>query len=147
MNNRRFGNVLAGVALICFLVAIIGMAMGGSHRWVEPVEELGWMFFTGCVLVLYLMADKDPDNPMDPRWVQAAWGFGILAIVLLFAAFIANIASAAYHYWFEALETAGLVCMVLTIISAVMAGGPLGLKKKDRPRASSSSRPARRRRP
>jgi hypothetical protein len=134
MNNRRFGNVLAVVALLCFLVAIIGMATGGSTRWVEPIEELGWMFFTGCVLVLYLMADKNPDYPMDPRWVQAAWGFGILAIVLLFVAFVINIATSSYHYWIEAIETAGLVAMVLTIISSVMAGGPLGLQSKSRTR-------------
>jgi len=130
MNKRTLGNVLAVIAILCFIAAIIGMASNGSHRWVEPIEELGWMFFTGCVLVLYLMAEPPTEEPLNAKWVNAAWGFGALAIALLLAAFIANVASTTYKYWFEAIETAGLVAMVLTIISAVMARGALSRANK-----------------
>jgi predicted MFS family arabinose efflux permease len=124
MNKRTLGNALAVIALLCFVAAIIGMAISGSHRWVEPLEEAGWMFFTGCVLVLYLVVPSDGE--LDQKWVSAAWGLGALAIALLLASFIANLAAQQYHYWFEAIETAGLVAMVLTIIASIMARGGWG---------------------
>lgn len=127
MNNRTLGNVLAILALLCFIVAIIGMAINGSPRWVEPVEQLGWIFFTACVLALYLLGGTgEEDEPLKPQWANAAWAFGALAIALLVAALVANLASSTYKYWFEAIETAGLVCMVMTVISAVMARGGVG---------------------
>lgn len=131
MNNRTLGNVLAGLALACFVVAIIGMAASGSHRWVEPMEQLGWIFFTGCVLSLYLLGEPDEAaEPLNSAWSNAAWAFGGLAIALLLTAFVANIASMVYKYWFEAIETAGLVCMAMTVISAVMAKGGLSPRSK-----------------
>ena len=123
MNKRNLGNVLAAIALLCFIGAIIGMAMSASHRWVEPLEEAGWMFFTGCILVYYLVVPYEGE--LNQKWVSAAWGLGALSIALLLAAFIANVAAAHYKYWFEAIETAGLVAMVLTIISCMMARGHL----------------------
>lgn len=130
MNRRTIGNVLAVIALLCFVAAIIGMASNGSHRWVEPLEEAGWMLFTGCVLVLYLMAGPPTEEPLNAKWVRAAWAFGGLALALLLIAFISNLASQQYKYWFKAIETAGLVAMVLTIISAVMARGGWGRAEK-----------------
>jgi hypothetical protein len=124
MSKRTLGNALAVIALLCFVAAIIGMAISGSHRWVEPLEEAGWMFFTGCVLVLYLVVPSE--GQLNQKWVSAAWGLGALAIALLLAAFIANIAAQSYKYWFEAIETAGLVAMVLTIIASIMARGGWG---------------------
>lgn len=124
MSKRTLGNALAVIAMLCFVAAIIGMAISGSHRWVEPLEEAGWMFFTGCVLVLYLVVPSE--GQLNQKWVSAAWGLGALAIALLLAAFIANIAAQSYKYWFEAIETAGLVAMVLTIIASIMARGGWG---------------------
>lgn len=124
MSKRTLGNALAVIALLCFVAAIIGMAISGSHRWVEPLEEAGWMFFTGCVLVLYLVVPSE--GQLNQKWVSAAWGLGALAIALLLAAFIANIAAQSYKYWFEAIETAGLVAMVMTIIASIMARGGWG---------------------
>ncbi|MHB8894617.1 MAG: hypothetical protein ACYC99_05470 [Candidatus Geothermincolia bacterium] len=127
MNKRMLGNVLAVIALLCFITAIIGMAIGGSHRWVEPLEELGWIFFTGCVLILYLVVGPaEGAGPLRSSWANAAWAFGALTLALLITAFIANVAAVQYKYWFEAIDTAGLVCMVVTIISAVMARGGFG---------------------
>lgn len=131
MNKRTLGNVLAVLALLCFVAAIIGMATTSTHRWVEPVEELGWIFFTGCVLVLFLLAEPAEDSePLIASWANAAWAAGALAIAFLGAAFIANIISVTYRYWFEAIETAGLVCMAVTVIAAVMARGRLGASKR-----------------
>ena len=128
MSKRNIGNALAVIALLCFVAAIIGMAMnsgiGGAHRWVEPFEAAGWMFFTGCVLVLYLVVP--PEGELDQKWVSVAWAFGAVAIALLLVSFIANVAAQQYKYWFEAIETSGLVFMVLTIITAIMARGGLG---------------------
>ena len=124
MDKRTLGNALAVIAVLCFIAAIIGMATGSSTRWVEPLEEAGWMFFTGCVLVLFLAVPAETE--LNLKWVKAAWGLGALTIALLLAAFIANIASVHYRYWFEAIETAGLVAMVLTIIASIMARGGLG---------------------
>jgi len=124
MNRRMLGNALGAIALLCFIAAIIGMAIGGSHRWVEPIEELGWMFFTGCALVLLLMADSSGEaRTVKSGWVNAAWACGSLAIALLLTAFIANVLSIHYRYWFEAIDTAGLVFMAATVVSAVLARG------------------------
>ena len=84
MKKRTLGNVLAVLAVLCFLVAIIGMAISGSHRWVEPLEELGWIFFVGCLLVLYLASA--PETTLNLQWAKAAWAFGALSIALLLAA-------------------------------------------------------------
>lgn len=124
MSKRNIGNGLAVIALLCFVAAIIGMAMSGSHRWVEPLEEAGWMFFTGCVLVLYLVVPWEGE--LNQKWVTAAWALGAVAIALLLASLVANLAAQQYKYWFEAIETSGLVFMVLTIIAAIMARGGLG---------------------
>lgn len=132
MDRRTLGNALAVIAILCFVAAIIGMAISGSHRWVEPAEEAGWIFFVGCVLVLYLMVDPDSVEAenLNPKWANAAWAFGGLSIALLIAAFIANVVSLTYRYWFESIETAGLVAMVITILCAVMARGTLGRSKE-----------------
>ena len=124
MNKRTIGNALAIIALLCFVAAIIGMAMSGSHRWVEPVEEAGWMFFTGCVMILYLVVPSGEE--LNKKWVKAAWALGGVAIALLLVSFIANLSAQQYKYWFEAIETSGLVFMVLTIIAAVMSRGGWG---------------------
>jgi phosphatidylglycerophosphate synthase len=124
MSKRNIGNALAVIALLCFIVAIIGMAMSGSHRWVEPLEEAGWMFFTGCVLVFYLVVPWEGE--LNQKWVSAAWVLGAVAIALLLASFVTNLAAQQYKYWFEAIETSGLVFMVLTIIAAIMARGGWG---------------------
>ena len=124
MSKRNIGNALAVIALLCFVAAIIGMAISGSHRWVEPLEEAGWMFFTGCVLVLYLVVPWEGE--LNQKWVTAAWALGAVAIALLLASLVANLAAQQYKYWFEAIETSGLVFMVLTIIAAIMARGGLG---------------------
>jgi len=128
MKKRTLGNVLAVLAVLCFLVAIIGMAISGSHRWVEPLEELGWIFFVGCLLVLYLASA--PETTLNLQWAKAAWAFGALSIALLLAAFIANIAAVTYRYWFEAIETAGVVAMLATVLCAITARGGWGGSKE-----------------
>src|SRR5659263_270364 len=95
MDTRKFGNALAVVALVFFVVAIIGTAAGGSHLWVEAFEAAGWMFFVGTILVLYLETDRLPEEERAKYagWTAAAWGFGVLAIVLFFISMIANLST------------------------------------------------------
>ncbi len=125
MKNKQIGNLFAVLAILCFVIAIIGMAAGGSHRWVEPVEELGWIFFVGCVLAFFLLPERGAASgpSLDPSWVRIAWGAGAVAIALLLAALVGNLASTHYKYWLEALETAGLLGMFVTVLAAVMARG------------------------
>lgn len=131
MDKKTLGNVLGVLAAIFFAIAIIGMATHGSHRWVEPFEEAGWLLFVGCVLALYLMARQAPEDagPGARKWESAAWGFGALAVVLFVVAIISNAAMATSESWVEAVELAGVLAMLVTIISAIYARGGFGRTK------------------
>jgi peptidoglycan/LPS O-acetylase OafA/YrhL len=125
MNNRKIGNTLAVIALIFFVVAIIGNAVSGSHRWVETFEEAGWIFFVATILVLYLETDRVPaeEKPEYAKWVPVAWTFGVIAIALFLFALVANLAMSVQKSWVEAVELAGVVAMLVTIVSAIMSRG------------------------
>jgi hypothetical protein len=124
MDNRKIGNILAVIALIFFVVAIIGNAVGGSHRWVEAFENAGWIFFVGTILVLYLMAGEPSEgDEAYARWSPIAWAFGGLAIALFLFALIIQASTVLERSWYEAVELAGVLSMLVTIVTAIMARG------------------------
>jgi predicted tellurium resistance membrane protein TerC len=118
MNYRRIGNLLAVAALTFFVVAIIGNAVGGSHRWVEPFEQAGWIFFVCSFLVLFLLANPDA---VDPLWSRRAWVLGVIAILLFFIGIVINAVSAHEKSWYEALEVAGSLFTLFAILAAITA--------------------------
>lgn len=122
MDKRTLGNVLAVIAIVFFIVAIIGNASNGSHRWVEPCEQAGWIFFVGAVLVLYLETEPaTSESEEDMKWVPLAWTFGGIAIVFFLFALVLNLVSSAPHGWFEAIELCGTLAMLVTILAVVMS--------------------------
>ncbi len=66
MDNKKLGFGLLAVTGVCWIVTTIGMIIGGSHRWTEPVQQLGWMFFVTGFLVLYLQTGREIRAP-PPR--------------------------------------------------------------------------------
>lgn len=130
MSKRTIGNVLAGAALVMFVLTIIGMLSGQSHRWVEPLEAAGWMLLVSAVLVIYLVAAPaeaaqagETPAPGRPGWATAAWVFGGLAIVLLLVSLVLNASIELSKYWFEGIEVAGMICVAMSIVSVLVSRG------------------------
>jgi peptidoglycan/LPS O-acetylase OafA/YrhL len=134
MNKRTLGNVLAVIAILFFIAAIVGNAANGSHRWVEPCEQAGWIFFVGAVLVLYLETERAPSESEEEemKWAPAAWTFGGIAIVLFLFALVLNRVSTQPHGWYEAIELGGTVAMLVTIIAVVMSRGGWHRRTKEK---------------
>lgn len=120
MDNKKLGLGLLAVTGACWVVTIIGMIIGGSHRWTEPFQQLGWIFFIAGFLVLYLLTGREIKRP---NMANLAWGAGAVAIVLFLLTLIFNVASVAYKSWFEAFEAAGSIAMVATVMSAIWSVG------------------------
>lgn len=120
MDNRKLGFGLLAVTGVCWIVTTIGMIIGGSHRWIEPFQQLGWMFFVAGFLVMYLQTGREITKP---RLANLAWLAGAVAIGLFLVALILNVASEAEKTWFEAFEAAGTIAMTVTVISAIWSVG------------------------
>ena len=120
MDNRKLGFGLLAVTGVCWIVTTIGMIIGGSHRWTEPFQQLGWMFFVTGFLVLYLQTGREITKP---RLANLAWLAGAVAIGLFLVALILNVASGAEKTWFEAFEAAGSIAMVVSVMSAIWSVG------------------------
>jgi len=125
MDKKAFGNWLALIAIVCIIVAIIGGLAGGSHRWVEPFEQAGWMFLVGCILVQYVVGDREQveTGKNSAQLRAAAWAFGALAIVLFAVGLIANASLVVPRRWFEPVELAGILATLVTIVTAIMSRG------------------------
>ena len=102
------------------MVTIIGMAFGGPHRWSDPFQQLGWIFFIAGFLVMYMLTGREITRP---RLANLAWLAGVVSIVLFLVALIFNVASDIYKSWFEAFEAAASIAMVVTVISAIWSAG------------------------
>jgi FtsH-binding integral membrane protein len=120
MDNKKLGFGLLAVTGVCWVITIIGMIIGGSHRWTEPLQQLGWMFFVAGFLVLYLQTGREITKP---RLANLAWLAGAVAIGLFLVALILNVTSEAYKSWFEAFETAASIAMVVSVMSAIWSVG------------------------
>jgi membrane-associated phospholipid phosphatase len=120
MDKKKLGLGLLAVTGVCFVVTIIGMIIGGSHRWTEPVQQLGWIFFIAGFLVLYLQTGREI---IRPKFANLAWLAGAVAIALFSVALVLNVASEVYKSWFEAFEAAGSMAMVVTVMSAIWSVG------------------------
>jgi cell division protein FtsW (lipid II flippase) len=127
MDYRKLGNTFAVIALVLFMVSLIGMVSNGSHRWVEPFQQAGWICFVIAMLVLYLLTPEAADN--DPMWANAAWVFGGLAILLFLSGMIVNAATVIDRSWYEALEAGGSIATLLTIVTALYSRH--GWKRKE----------------
>ena len=123
MDYKKLGLGLLAVTGVCWVVTIIGMIIGGSHRWTEPVQQLGWIFFIAGFLVLYLLTGREI---IRPQLANLAWLAGAVAITFFFVALILNVVSVAYKSWFEAFEAAGSIAMVVTVMSAIWSVGGWG---------------------
>ena len=112
--------VLALCTIVLFVVAIIGMFTSSSHRWVEPVQEAGWIFFVLLIVATYLL-DRGPEYKgaayTTPE--KVAWGFAAAAIACMLVAIIASVASETRDSWVEAVETAGVLCNLVLILIVV----------------------------
>ena len=126
MDNRKLGLGLLGGAGVCWVITMIGMIIGGSHRWSESSQQLGWMFFIAGFLVLYLRTGREI---IRPQLAQTAWISGIVAMVLFLVTLVLNMASEAYQTWFEAFEAAGSIAMLVSIMTAIWSVG--GWEKSD----------------
>jgi hypothetical protein len=120
MDYKKLGFGLLAVTGACFVVTIIGMLLGGSHRWTEPLQQLGWIFFIAGFLVLYLLTGREI---IRPQLANLAWLAGAIAIGLFFVSLILNVASVAYKSWFEAFEAAGSMAMLVSIMCAIWSVG------------------------
>jgi FtsH-binding integral membrane protein len=120
MGYRKLGFGLLGVTFACWIVTFIGWLTGGSQRWTEPFQQIGWMFFVAGFLVLYLLAGREIINPTMAR---VAWISGAVAIVLWFIALIFYAVSSAPKMWYEAFEAAGAICMLITVMTAIWSVG------------------------
>jgi FtsH-binding integral membrane protein len=120
MDNRKLGLGLLAVTGVCWIVTIIGMIIGGSHRWTEPFQQLGWIFFIAGFLVLYLLTGREI---IKPQLANLAWLAGVVGIALFFVALIFNVASEVYKTWFEAFEAAGSIAMMVSVMSAIWSVG------------------------
>lgn len=106
-------------AILLFVVAIVGMSASGSHRWVEPAEEAGWILFVSLIIIEYLVAARTEDDGGYVKAAKLAWAFGIASLLLLLVALIGNVASVATPKWTEPVEVAGLLCMLGLVLLAV----------------------------
>ena len=120
MDNRKLGLGLLAVTGACWIVTIIGMIIGGSHRWTEPFQQLGWIFFIAGFLVLYLLTGREITKP---QLATVAWLAGAVAIALFLVALISNVASEEFKSWFEAFEAAGSMAMLVSIMTAIWSVG------------------------
>ena len=120
MDNKKLGLGLLAVTGACWIVTMIGMIIGGSHRWIEPFQQVGWIFFIGGFLVLYLRTGREI---IRPNMAKLAWGAGAVAITLFLVALILNAASVTYKSWYEAFEAAGSIVMLVTVMSAIWSVG------------------------
>lgn len=120
MDNRKLGLGLLAVTGACWVVTIIGMIIGGSHRWTEPFQQLGWIFFIAGFLVLYLLTGREITKP---QLAKVAWLAGAVAIALFLVALISNVASEEFKSWFEAFETAASMAMLVSIMTAIWSVG------------------------
>ena len=123
MDKKKLGLGLLAVTGVCWVVTMIGMFSGGSHRWIEPFQQLGWMFFIGGFLVLYLQTGREI---IRPQLANLAWWAGAAAIALFFVALILNAVSDIPKSWYEAFEAAGSIAMVVTVMSAIWSVGGWG---------------------
>ena len=123
MDNKKLGLGLLAVTGACWVVTIIGMIIGGSHRWTEPFQQLGWIFFMAGFLVLYLLTGREI---IRPRLANLAWLAGAVAMTLFLVALILNAASVVYKSWFEAFEAAGSIAMLVSVMSAIWSVGGWG---------------------
>lgn len=120
MDNKKLGLGLLAVTFACWIVTMTGMIIGGSHRWVEPFQQVGWIFFIGGFLVLYLRTGREI---IRPNMAKLAWGAGAVAVVLFLLSLVFNAASVAYKTWYEAFEAAGSIAMLVTVMSAIWSVG------------------------
>ncbi len=120
MDNRKLGYGLLAVTFVCWVITMIGMFAGGSHRWTEPVQQLGWIFFIAGFLVLYLQTGREI---IRPNLANIAWWSGAAAMALFLVSLILNVASEAFKSWFEAFEAAGSVAMVVAVMTAIWSVG------------------------
>jgi hypothetical protein len=123
MYGKKLGYGLLTLSAICFVVAIIGMIFGGSYRWTEPFQHMGWIFFIPGFLVLFFQVKGR--KIINPDLSRLAWILGAVSIVLFLIALIFNAASASLKTWFEAFETAGSVAMLAAVVCAVLSIGDL----------------------
>jgi hypothetical protein len=123
MDKKSLGLGLLAVTFVCWVVTIIGMIIGGSHRWTEPFQQLAWIFFVSGFLVLYLQTGREI---IRPQLATLAWIAGAVSIALFMVALILNAASPAYKSWFEAFEAAGSIAMLVTVMSAIWSVGGWG---------------------
>ena len=126
MDYRKLGLGLLGVTFVCMTVTIIGMIIGGSHRWTEPFQQLGWMFFIAGFLVMYLKTGREI---IRPQMANLAWLAGVIGMVLFLVALVLNVASEAYETWFEAVEAVGTIAVMVSVMSAIWSVG--GWEKSD----------------
>jgi hypothetical protein len=123
MDKKKLGLGLLAVTGVCWVVTIIGMIIGGSHRWSESAQQLGWIFFIAGFLVLYLQTGREI---IRPQLANLAWLAGAAAITFFLVALILNAASVLYKTWFEAFEAAGSIAMLVTVMSAIWSVGGWG---------------------
>lgn len=121
-------NVLGAATIALFVAAIIGMAVQGSHRWVQPLEQAAWIAFILTVISLFLFAvpGKSKLRVVSEMWKRRALVAAVIATAIFIASLIAYAVSAKPYAWIEALELAGILMMVATVISCVMATGGFG---------------------
>jgi purine-cytosine permease-like protein len=112
--------VLAVFTIVLFAIAIVGMFADSSPRWVEPVQEAGWIFLILLIVVDYLL-DRGPEYKgaaySTPE--KVAWGFAAAAIACMLVAIIGSVASETRGYWVEAFEAAGILCNLGLILIVV----------------------------
>jgi peptidoglycan/LPS O-acetylase OafA/YrhL len=103
-----------------FVASIIGMFSSSSPRWVEPVQEAGWIFFVLLLVMTYLL-DRGPEYKgaayATPE--KVAWGFAAAAIASMLIAIIAGVASETRDSWVEAVEMVGTLCSLGLILIVV----------------------------
>jgi len=112
--------VLAICTIVLFVIAIIGMFANSSQRWVEPVQEAGWIFLVLLIVVDYLL-DRGPEYKgaayTTPE--KVAWGFAAAAIACMLVAIVASVASETRDSWVEAFEAVGILCNLVLILIVV----------------------------
>jgi FtsH-binding integral membrane protein len=123
MDKKSLGLGLLAVTFVCWVITIIGMIIGGSHRWAESSQQLGWIFFIAGFLVLYLQTGREI---IRPQLATLAWIAGAVSIALFLVALILNAASLVYKSWFEAFEAAATIAMLVTVMSSIWSVGGWG---------------------
>lgn len=119
MDKKRLGFILLGGSAACWIVTFIGMIANGSQRWTEPFQQAGWIFFVAGFLVLYLMTGRDI---VRPNMAKIAYIAGTVSMLLFLVALILN-ASSDFKSWYEAIETAASIAMLITVMTAIWSVG------------------------